>query len=63
LKKASEYHQRADECRALAARASNAEHKAMLHNMADTWENLAVAREALLARKARIAELESDVPK
>ena len=59
LKKASEYHQRADECRALAAKTSNSEHKAMLHSMADTWETLAQQREALLARKARIAALET----
>jgi hypothetical protein len=51
VKKAAEYHTRADECRALAARAANPEHKAMLHSMAETWENLARQRENFLARR------------
>jgi hypothetical protein len=63
VKKASEYHKHADECRVLAARASNPDHRAMLHNMADTWENLACQREAFVARKARIAAIEADFPK
>ena len=58
MQKASEYHLRAEECRALAARTADAEHKAMLANMAETWEALAQQREALVARKARIAALE-----
>lgn len=62
VKKAAEYHTRADECRTLAARAANPEHKAMLHSMAETWENLARQRENFLARKARIASLEQPIP-
>jgi hypothetical protein len=58
MHKASEYHLRAEECRALAARTPDPEHKQMLATMAETWENLAKQREALVARKARIAALE-----
>jgi hypothetical protein len=54
----AEYHLRAEECHTLAARTADAEHKAMLANMAETWETLAQQREALVARKARIAALE-----
>jgi hypothetical protein len=58
LQKASEYHSRADECRALAARTAKPEHKIMLEGMAETWERLAQQREALIARRARIAAIE-----
>jgi hypothetical protein len=58
MRKASEYYQRAQECRGLASRASDPDHKSMLASMAETWETLAQQREALLARKARIAALE-----
>ena len=51
LHKASEYHVRAEECRALAARAPKPEHKRMLEDMAETWERLAQQREALIARR------------
>ena len=59
LQKTSEYHARADECRALAARTANPDHKSMLLSMAATWESLAVQREAHLARRERLASLES----
>lgn len=48
------------ECRALAARTAKPEHKCMLEGMAETWEQLAQQREALLARRARIAAIESE---
>jgi hypothetical protein len=46
------------ECQKLAAGTQNAEHKAMLMKMAETWEGLANEREELIARKERIAALE-----
>lgn len=54
MQKASQYHQRAKECRELASRTAKPEHKSMLEGMAETWERLAVQREALVARRARI---------
>jgi len=59
LKKASEYRGHAQECRLLAGRTSNFEHKAMLSKMAETWETLARDREAHVARQRRIAAFES----
>ena len=58
MKKASEYHEHAEECRLLAGRSLDPEHKDALIKMAETWENLAREREALVARKERIAALE-----
>ena len=58
MKKASEYHEHAEECRQLASRSIDPEHKAALIKMAETWENLAKERMALLERKERIAALE-----
>jgi hypothetical protein len=57
MKKAHEYHQRAEECRALAKRASQAEYRAALIEMAETWENLAHERETFVTRQRRIAAL------
>jgi hypothetical protein len=59
LKKACEYHERAAECRTMVARTQNPEHKEMLAAMVATWENLAIEREALIARWRRIAALEA----
>jgi hypothetical protein len=59
MKKASEYKARADECRVLAARTSNPEHKAMLTKMAETWESLARERIERIARNERIAAIAS----
>ena len=42
----------------LAGRSLDPEHKVALIKMAETWENLAKEREALVARKERIAALE-----
>jgi hypothetical protein len=58
LQKASEYHLRAEECRVLAARTNDAEHKAILGHMAETWEDMAQQREAEIARKERLAVLD-----
>ena len=60
LRKISEYYEHAGECRQLSKLAGNADHAAMLENMAETWENLAKEREEHLARQARIASLEEN---
>jgi hypothetical protein len=62
LKKASEYRQHAEECRMLARNAASPEHKAMLENMAATWESLAVERERRLSQPDRIAAIENAPP-
>jgi hypothetical protein len=59
VQKACEYHERAAECRTMATRTQNPEHKAMLASMAATWETLATEREEHLARRQRIAALET----
>lgn len=56
MKKACEYHRHAAECRVMASRAHDPEHKAMLLQMAETWDSLAVAREMRLARQRRIGD-------
>ena len=58
MQKASQYHLHAEECRGLAAKATKPEHKAMLGQMAETWDDLAEQRERLIARRERIAALE-----
>jgi len=58
LKKASEYKEHAKECRQLARTAVSPEHKAMLEQMAQTWESLARDRLERIARARRISELE-----
>ena len=52
MKKASEYRQHADECRALAARMDVGEHRDQLLEMAATWDRLATER-ALRAKRQR----------
>lgn len=49
MKKASEYRHHADECRTLAAKMENGEHRDQLLGMAATWEQLARERERLIA--------------
>jgi hypothetical protein len=61
MKKVHEYHQRAQECRALAGQARQAEHRTALIQMAETWENLARDREAYVARQGRIAALNEKI--
>ena len=60
MKKASEYHEHATECRALAVSAKG-EHRSMLLKMAETWEGLARDREEQLARQQRISSLTATV--
>jgi len=57
MKKASEYRQHGKECRELAARSSNSEHRAALIKMAETWDKLARNRAAHVARLTRIEAL------
>jgi hypothetical protein len=57
MKKASEYHQHATECRILAARASIDDQRQMLIKMAETWDTLANEREARVAQKQRLHDL------
>jgi hypothetical protein len=51
MKKVSEYKKHADECRMLAKRTTDEEHRQMLLNMAATWQMLAEDRARALARK------------
>jgi len=41
---ASHYHRCAEECRAIARKVADPEHKRMLEQMAQTWESLASDR-------------------
>jgi hypothetical protein len=52
MKKVSEYRTHAEECRMLAKTARTAEHRAMLMNMAGTWDTLAETREKTLVKEA-----------
>ena len=45
MKKAQDYRRHALECRALAGKAQNEEHRAHLLTMADNWDSLASERE------------------
>lgn len=59
MQKVSKYNERADECRVLAARAIDPKQKAILCQMAETWEDMARARETNIARKRRLAALDA----
>jgi hypothetical protein len=59
MKKVENYRVHAADCRSMADRARSPEEKAMLLNMAATWESLAVDREAHIARQRRMADLEN----
>jgi hypothetical protein len=61
MKKIDDYRDHASECRSMANRARSPEDKAMLLNMAATWESLAVDRLAHIDRLARIEKLEKRV--
>ena len=50
VKKASEYRQHAEECRALARRMPDGDPRDQLLRMAETWERLAQARAAAHSR-------------
>jgi hypothetical protein len=58
MKKASEYRQRADQCRILARAAKSPQHREMLLDMAATWDGLAEDRMKQAARSKRITKLE-----
>jgi hypothetical protein len=55
MKKGSEYRQHALECRALANKMEQGEHRDQLLRMAETWERLADDRERLIRRHPEIA--------
>jgi hypothetical protein len=59
VKKASEYRAHAAECRQMIALASSDDQKAMLENMAHTWDSLAADRERRANQKRRITKLET----
>jgi hypothetical protein len=56
MKKAAEYRQHAEECRLLARRANGNSERKQLLTMADTWENLAIERQLLMARHPELFE-------
>jgi hypothetical protein len=55
VKKASEYRQHADECRALAQKMNHGEHREQLLQMAATWDRLAAERAELIRRRPEFA--------
>jgi hypothetical protein len=58
VRKVSDYIKHAEECRRLAQSADTAEHKAALLAMAETWLELAKAREQEIARQERVTKLD-----
>ena len=50
MKKASEYRKHAEECRVLANRMEQGEHRDQLLEMAATWDRLAAERSDLIRR-------------
>ena len=50
MRKITEYQEHANQCRLLAKTAVSPEHKAMLENMARTWEGLAEERKKRLEK-------------
>lgn len=55
MKKASEYRQHAQECRALAAKMELGEKRDQLLAMAAHWERMAIERAELIARHPELA--------
>lgn len=55
MKKASEYRQHAEECRVLAYRMEQGEHRNQLLEMAATWDKLALDRAELIRRHPELA--------
>ena len=62
MKKASEYKEHAEECRALSRRSKSPEDREMLLNMAATWDALAESRLKTTERQRRLAKLETADP-
>jgi hypothetical protein len=58
VKKVEDYRQHANECRSMANRFRSPEERAMLLNMATTWDSLAVDHEAPIERQKRLAAFE-----
>lgn len=56
MKKVSEYRKHVEECKALLRGARTPEEKQMLLNMAQTWEDLAAAREKKLAKDGQVGD-------
>jgi hypothetical protein len=54
MKKASEYQQHAEECRALARRMGQGEDRNQLLEMAATWDKLAAERSELIRRYPKL---------
>jgi hypothetical protein len=50
VKKSSEYREHAEECRVLARKAGSPDHQQQLLKMAETWEQLAIERQRLIAK-------------
>ncbi len=59
MKKASEYRKHADECRRMLASFATEEQKAMLENMAKTWDTLADDRERQVVQRGRLTRFET----
>jgi hypothetical protein len=55
MKKASEYRQHADECRAMATQMKPGPQRDQLLEMARTWDNLAAERAELIRRYPELA--------
>ena len=55
MKKASEYRQHAQECRALAGSMESAEQRALMLQMAEHWDKLAKDRVELIAKHPELA--------
>ena len=55
MKKASEYRKHAEECRVLANRMAQGEHREQLLEMAATWDRLAEERSDLVRRHPELA--------
>jgi hypothetical protein len=55
MKKASEYRQHAEECRALARTMQDTEQRNQLLAMAETWDKLAVERSDWVRRHPELA--------
>jgi hypothetical protein len=51
MKKIAEYEQHAAQCRQMAAKATNPDHKMWLEQMAHAWDELALDREARLEKQ------------
>jgi hypothetical protein len=56
MKKVEDYRAHADECRTMATRHRLPEDKAMLMNMAATWDSFAVTEQAHIDREKRMVE-------